>query len=406
MARAAALLFNPLDPSFRADPYPTYARLRAEDPVHRAPWGAWLISRYAGCVALFKDPRASSDMSKSDAYRRAREQGLVDPDEALAKTPPFLILDPPDHTRLRGLVSKAFTPAMIEGERTRIQQIVDELLDEAAERREVELIEEVAYPLPVRAICALLGVPPEDHETFKGWSRLLSQAIDPRPAQPPEAIEERRRAGNAFTDYFRALIAERRKQPRDDLLSALIAVEEAGDTLTEDELVSTCILLLAAGHETTVSLIGNGVLALLRHPDQLRMLRDDPSLARSAVEEFLRYDAPVQFAFRTTKEPIEAGGLTVGAGEQIMLLLASANRDPAQFPDPDRLDITRSDSRHLAFGFGIHFCLGSALARLEGELFFATLTRRFSELGLRTEAPPYAENIVNRRLAALPVELR
>jgi len=405
MAGGEALLFNPLDPAFRADPYPTYARLRAEDPVHHAPWGGWLVSRYADCVAVLKDPRASSDMSNSETYRQARKQGLIDPDEALAKTPPFLILDPPDHTRLRGLVSKAFTPKTVEAERSRIQQIVDGLLDEAAERREVELIEEVAYPLPVRAVCAMLGVPPEDHDTFKGWSRLLSQAMDPQPAQPPEAIAARRRAGNAFTGYFRGLIAARRKQPREDLLSALIAAEEAGDALTEDELVSTCILLLAAGHETTVSLIGNGMLALLRHPDQLRKLRDDPALARGAVEEFLRYDAPVQFAFRTAKEAIEIGGHVIGSAQQMLLLLASANRDPAQFADPDRLDITRAGSRHLAFGLGIHSCLGAPLARLEGELFFATLTRRFSDIRLLTEAPEYAENIVNRRLRSLPVEL-
>ncbi len=405
MTSGATLLFNPLDPSFRADPYPTYARLRAEDPVHHAPWGGWLISRYADCVALFKDPRASSDMSGSETYRQAREQGLIDPDEALAKTPPFLILDPPDHTRLRGLVSKAFTPKVVEGERPRIQQLVDGLMNEAAERKEVELIEEVAYPLPVRAVCAMMGVPPEDHDTFKGWSRLLSQAMDPQPNQPPEAIEARRRAGNAFTEYFRGLIAKRRSRPRDDLLTALLAVEEAGDALTEDELLSTCILLLAAGHETTVSLIGNGVLALLRHPDQLRRLQDDPSLAPSAVEEFLRYDSPVQFAFRTAKGQIEIDGRSIGAGEQMLLLLASANRDPAQFPDPDRLDIARGDSRHLAFGFGIHFCLGAPLARLEGEVFFATLARRFSAMRLLTEVPEYAPNIVNRRLASLPVEL-
>ncbi len=406
MAGGDGLLFNPLDPAFRADPYPAYARLRAEDPVHHAPWGGWLVSRYADCVSVLKDPRASSDMSASPAYRQAREQGLFDPDEALAQTPPFLILDPPDHTRLRGLVSRAFTPKAIELERPRIQRIVDELLAAAAERRVVEMIEEIAYPLPVRAICGMLGVPPEDHATFAGWSRLLSQAMDPQPNPSPEAIKARRNAGNDFAQYVRNLIGERRKRPGNDLLSALIEVEEAGDALTEAELISTCILLLAAGHETTVSLIGNGTLALLRHPAELARLQAEPSLARSAVEEFLRYDAPVQFAFRTAKDAIDVNGRTIGKGEQMLLLLASANRDPAQFQDPDRLDICRGDSRHLAFGHGIHFCLGAPLARLEGEVFFATLAQRFAGMRLLTEAPQYAPNIVNRRLAALPIELQ
>ena len=342
---------------------------------------------------------------RRDAQGYPREQGLFDPDEALARTPPFLILDPPDHTRLRGLVSKAFTPKAIEQERPRVQRIVDELLDRVAERRCVELIEEIAYPLPVRAICGMLGVPPEDHERFSGWSRLLSQAMDPQPNTPPETIAARREAGNAFAQYFRDFIAERRKRPGDDLLSQLIAVEEAGDVLSENELISTSILLLAAGHETTVSLIGNGVLALLRHPEELSRLQHDPSLARSTVEEVLRYDAPVQFAIRTAKDDIELDGYVIAEGDQLLLLLASANRDAAQFPEPDRFDVSRNDSRHLAFGHGIHFCLGAPLARLEGELFFAALARRFSRIFLRTEALEYAPNIVNRRLAELPIEV-
>lgn len=406
MPPAETVVFNPADPSFRADPYPTYARLRELDPVHHAPWGAWVVSRYADCLAVLKDPRASSDPSRSDAYRRALEQGLLKPaEEALGRAPPFLIRDPPDHTRLRGLVSTAFTPKVVEGMRPRIQQIVDELLDRAADHGEVELIEEIAYPLPVRAICELLGVPPEDHDTFKGWSRLLSRAMDPEPLLPPEAIEGRRQAGNAFMQYFDDLIERRRQQPRDDLISALIAAEEAGDKLSHEELLATCILLLAAGHETTVSLIGNGTLALLRHPDQLGRLCDDPSLARSAVEEFLRYDAPVQFAFRAAKAELDVGGRSIPEGGQLILLLASANRDPQQFPGPDRLDIGRQENHHLAFGFGVHFCLGAPLARLEGEVCFSTLVQRFRRLQLLTEALEYKENIVNRGLRTLPVGL-
>ncbi len=404
MQEAETVLFDPLDPAFRVDPYPFYARLRQEAPVHQTPLGSWAISRYADCAAVLKDQRWSSDLRNVDAYRMAVEQGLIDPDqEILNRTPPFLVRDPPDHTRLRGLVSKAFTPKVVEGQRPHIQQLVDSLIDLAAERGSLEVIEELAYPLPVTVICELLGVPPEDHETFKEWSRELSRGLDPAAFLDPDKVDRRRQAGNAFADYFRALIEERRTRPGDDLLSALIAAEESGERLTGEELVATCIFLLAAGHETTVNLIGNGTLALLRHPDQLELLRDDPSLARSAVEELLRYDAPVQMAIRTTVQDMEIGGATVRRGQQVALLLGSANRDPDQFPDPDRLDLTRADNHHLAFGFGLHFCLGAPLARVEGEIAFATLVRRLHGLELRTEALEYKENIVLRGLAALPV---
>src|SRR3990170_3376104 len=237
-------LFNPSDPSFRIDPYPTYARLREEEPVHETALGSWVVSRYADCVALLKDPRASSDLRNEELYRRAVEQGLIDPDqEVLQRTPPFLVLDPPDHTRLRGLVNKAFTPKVVEGLRPHVQQIVDELLDNVADKGSIEVIEDLAYPLPITVICEMLGVPPQDRQTFQQWSRELSRGLDPEEVLPPDAIERRRQAGNAFADYFRALIAGRRKHPRDDLLSALIAAGEAGDKLTEDELVSTCIFL-------------------------------------------------------------------------------------------------------------------------------------------------------------------
>ena len=398
------LVFNPLDPSFRIDPYPFYARLREQDPVHQTALGSWVISRYADCVALLKDPRVSSDLRNEELYRRAVEQGLIDPDqEVLQRTPPFLVRDPPDHTRLRGLVSKAFTPNVIEGLRPHVQELVDRLIDRAAAAGEMELIEEFAYPLPVTVICELLGVPPQDHETFKEWSRELSKGLDPGRYAQPDTVERRRRAGNAFAGYFGDLIAQRRKTPREDLLSALIAAEEQGDRLTPEELISTCIFLVSAGHETTVNLIGNGTLALLRHPDQLRRLRDDPSLTRSAVEELLRYDAPVHMAIRVAIADIEVGGRTIGRGQQIAILLGSANRDPAQFPEPDRLDIARRDNHHVAFGFGIHFCLGAPLARVEGEIAFAALVRRLQGIELCTQAPEYRENIVLRGPRALPV---
>ncbi len=403
MTNADTILFNPLDPAFRIDPYPVYARLRAEAPVHQGPFDTWVFSRYADCMAVLKDSRSSSDGTKSNNYKQAVEQGLIDPDAQVLGAPPFLFMDPPDHTRLRGIVSKAFTPKVVERLRPGVQLLVDELLDKVANEGSMDVIEDLAYPLPVNVICQLLGVPVEDHVTFREWSREAARSLDPVEALPPEALEARRKTMMAFQDYFRRLIAERRKEPREDLLSALILAEEEGDKLTEEELLSTCTLLLVAGHETTVNLIGNGMLALLRHPDQLEKLRDDRSLAQSAVEELLRYDAPVQMTGRSALIDMEVGGAMIKEGQQTILLLASANRDESQFPGADRVDITRSDNHHLAFGFGIHFCLGAPLARVEGAIAIGTLLQRFRELELRTEAPEYKENIVLRGLASLPV---
>ena len=400
------VLFNPLDPNFRIDPYSVYARLRAEAPIYPAPFGGYVLSRYADCVAMLRDPRSSSDFRNSDAFRQfVAEHGEAENAGLIGQTRPFLFLDPPDHTRLRGLVNKAFTPKTVEGLRGRIQAIVDELLDGIAKKGSLEVIEDLAYPLPVRVICEMLGVPVADHETFKQWSRELARSLDPDDFLPPAVIERRERSIESFTEYFAELITQRRQEPRNDLLSALIAVEEAGDKLSEAELLATCILILVAGHETTVNLIGNGALALLRHPDQLALLRDDPSLGRSAVEEFLRYDPPVQFTGRVAIEDIASGDVTVPRGQQTVILLASANRDPAQFAEPDRLDITRAENHHLSFGHGIHYCVGAPLARVEAEIALGALVRRFHGLRLLTEAPEYKENIVLRGLAALPVAI-
>ena len=403
MSQVEPVVFNPLDPNFRIDPYSVYARLRSESPVHQSAFGAWVFSRYADCVAILRDPRSSSDGRNSEAYENAIEQGLLNSDELEMSSQSFLFLDPPDHTRLRGLVSKTFTPKVVEGLRLHIQSLVDGLLDKVAEKGSLEVIEDLAYPLPVNVICEMLGVPPEDHVTFREWSREAARSLDPEEALPPDVVELRKKTFDSFRGYFSTLIDQRRKEPKEDLISALIAAEEAGDKLTEGELLSTSILLLVAGHETTVNLIGNGMLALLRHPDQLEKLRDDPSLASSAIEELLRYDPPVQLTGRTALEDMEIGGATIRKGQQMVLLLASANRDPDQFPDPDRIDIARKDNRHMAFGFGVHSCLGAPLARIEGEIAISSLLRRFRGLALRTEAPEYKENIVLRGLQSLPV---
>jgi cytochrome P450 len=403
---APEILFNPLDPGFRIDPYTVYARLRAEGPVYRAPWGGFVFSHYAPCEALLRDARSSSDFRNSDAFRAFVEQQGGNADEGfIGGTRPFLFLDPPDHTRLRGLVNKAFTPRTVEGLRSRIQEIVNELLDRAERKGTLEVVEDFAYLVPVQVICEMMGVPLSDHPLFQDWSRELARSLDPEEFLPPEVLERRQRAVESFGEYFSNLIEQRRSQPSDDLLSALIAAEEAGDKLSSLELLATCILLLVAGHETTVNLIGNGTLALLRHPDQLALLRADPSLARSAVEEFLRYDPPVQFTGRVALEDITIGEVTIPKGQQAVILLASANRDPDVFTEPDRLDIARAENRHLSFGHGIHYCVGAPLARLEAEIALGTLVQRFPEMRLLTEAPAYKENIVLRGLASLPIGL-
>ena len=389
--------FNPMDPEFIADPYPTYHRLRAEDPVHHNPLGFWVLTRYEDVVAALRDPRL---IKEPIAAFVAARFGAPMPAMGLS----MLDRDPPDHTRLRGLVNKAFTPRVVEGLRPHIQKIVDGLLARVEGAGTMDLIEEFAYPLPVTVICQMLGVPVEDRERFKQWGLDIARGLDAI-LLPPDSDVARRSvaARRALADYFRALIAERRAAPRGDMLSDLIAAEEAGDKLREDELLATCILLLVAGHETTVNLIGNGTLALLRHPEQLRRLRENPGLIASAVEELLRYDGPVQRTARIPSADVRFDGLTIGKGEMVMPFIGAADRDPAQFPDPDRLDLTRTDNRHIAFGWGIHFCLGAPLARVEGQIAISALVQRLPKLALAIDRPEYRQSLTLRGLTTLPV---
>jgi cytochrome P450 len=389
--------FNPMDPDFVADPYPTYHRLRAEDPVHQSPLGFWVLTRYEDVVAALRDSRLIKEPLA--AFVAAR---MGTPVPAMGVS--MLDRDPPDHTRLRSLVSKAFTPRVVEGLRPQIQKMVDDLLANVEAKGSMDLIEEFAYPLPVSVICQMLGVPVKDSDRFRVWGLDIARGLDGILLPPDSPIRARSiESRRALAAYFRELIAERRAAPRGDMLSALIAAEEAGDKLNEEELLATCILLLVAGHETTVNLIGNGTLTLLRHPDQLRRLREDPTLIGSAVEELLRFDGPVQRTARIPDADITIGGKTIGKGELVMPFIGAADRDPAQFPDPDRLDLGRADNRHIAFGWGIHFCLGAPLARVEGQIAINTLIRRFPKLALATDRPEYRQSLTLRGLTSLPV---
>ncbi|HEU5155507.1 MAG TPA: cytochrome P450 [Streptosporangiaceae bacterium] len=398
--------FDPFDPAFRADPYVHYARLRAGGPLRRGRAGVWVTTSHALCGQVLRDPRFGHQPGGASGVFRA----VAPPVDRRS----FLSLDPPDHTRLRRLVSKAFTARLVERLRPRISELVDDLLAEVS--GETDLIAALAWPLPVAIISELLGVPPEDKNRFKAWSDALARGLDPDFMLPPAEIERRERARDEFIDYFRAL-ADRRRRAHggrggngagnravngDDLLSALVAVSDQGDVLSEAELLATCILLLVAGHETTVSLIGNGALALLRNPGQLAWFRAHPEAAASAVEELLRYDPPVQLTARSALEDVELAGQRIERGQMILLLIGAANRDPAVFADPDRLDLTRKAERHLAFGLGIHYCLGAPLARLEGQI---ALTKLFGrEVSLAGEVS-YRDNLILRGPATLPVRV-
>lgn len=388
----AILGFDPYDPAFHADPYQHYRAMGAAEKLRRTEVGLWVTTSYDLCGRILRDPRFGHRPSDGRVWR-----------EDVSRRRSFLTMDPPDHTRLRRLVSKAFSARLIERLRPRIETLVEELLAEAT--GPVDLIATLAYPLPVILISELLGVPPEDHERFKRWSDALARGLDPDFLLPAGDIAERDQARQEFADYFRTLLALRRAEPREDLLSALVAVSDGGDALTEDELLATCVLLLVAGHETTVNLIGNGALALLRHPDQLAWFRAHPEAAPGAVEELLRYDPPVQLTLRAALEDVLLDGAVVKQGEMVLLLTGAANRDRGVFfPDPDRLDLSRATERHLAFGLGIHFCLGAPLARLEGQI---ALTRLFTrDVRLTGEDLHYRANLVLRGLAALPVTIR
>ena len=354
--------------------------------------GIWFLTRHEDAATLLKDSRFSADRTQAEQY------------QDLARDLPrsLLGLDPPDHSRLRRLVMKAFTPRVVERLTPRIQELVDSLLDDAAERGGLELVEDFAYPIPVTVIAEMMGVPVEDRDRFQQWSRVLAASLDP--IQPAERIAQTEPARIALTEFFRGIIEQRRREPRDDLVSALVAAEESGDVLTEQELLVMCNLLLIAGHETTVNLIANGTLALLRQPEQLERWRRGEVADETAVEELLRYDGPVQLTGRVPVEDCDFGGRAVPRFQPVIALLGAANRDPEIFAEPARLDLGRQPNQHFAFGRGIHFCLGAPLARLEGQIALGALVRRFPDLRLAGE-PRWRDQVVLRGLEALPLKI-
>jgi len=397
------LVFNPMLGQARSDPYPLYRRLREKDPVHRsqAIFG-WILFRHADCLELLRDPRFSADDRNFVGFARqqaiAVADGLADPDGK--DEPVMLRRDPPDHTRLRSLVNKAFTPRAIEKLRARVQEIADELLTKLARRGEFDLIADFAVPLPVTVIAEMLGVPTKDQAKFKLWSDHLVGFLDPQ-ASPGAKIL--RRTADEFFAYMGGIAAERRLQPADDLITGLVQAEDGGQRLSEQELHGTLALLLAAGNETTTNLIGNGMLALLQHPQQLERLRQQPELIDGAVEELLRWDSPVQFTARIPTADVELRGHRFKKGEAIIAVLGSANRDPAVFDEPDRLDVGRAENRHLSFGYGIHFCLGAQLARLEAQIAFRELLRRMPDLRMPEFKPRWRRLTFLRGLERLPL---
>jgi cytochrome P450 len=396
------LLAQLLDPTHRANPYPVYRQLRESGPILMPESNLVVFASFEDCDEVLRHPASCSDRLKSTVTQRAVAAGQ---EARPFGTPGFLFLDPPDHTRLRKLVSKAFSPKVVRALESDITGLVDGLLDKVVAAGSMEVIADLAYPLPVAVICRLLGVPIEDEAQFSWASALLAQGLDPFIAftGQSQGFEERMKAGLWLRGYLRDLLRQRRADPGEDLMSGLIAVEEAGDQLTEEEIVATCNLLLIAGHETTVNLIANGVLAMLRHPEHWSALSQDADRASAIVEETLRWDPPVQLVGRIAGEDMSIGEARIPKGDSMMLLLAAAHRDPAVTERPDEFDPTRNSIRHLAFGLGPHFCLGAPLARLEAGVALSAVTRRFPNARFVPDPPVYKPNVTLRGMVSLDV---
>ncbi|MGV9664257.1 cytochrome P450 [Nocardia niigatensis] len=394
-------------PDGRSDPYTPARVLRDAGPIHQTPLGHHVLTRYEDCAAVLS----------TTAWSHAEEAGMmhptVKPEDAPEELPTsFLWMEPPDHTRLRNLVTKGFTPRTVARLRPRIEKLSAELVDKALEAGEFDLVEMIAYPLPLIIACELIGVPEEAYEQVHQWSQDLARGFDHDYTLSEESLKARSAASRGFMGYFRELLNERRVNPRDDLLSALSQVEDRGDVLTEQELLATCITTFVAGHETTANLIGTGMLRLLRAPDQIQAMRDRPELTASAPDELLRLEPSVQITTRAATRPITVAGHDFEPGEGVVVLINSANHDERVFPDPDRTDVARySDpkhpaKKHLGFSLGIHYCLGAPLALLEMEILLDVLLRKVGAMELLSENPPFKPNVVIRGLESLRVGLR
>jgi cytochrome P450 len=397
-----AVTYNPFDPDFIADPYGQYRALREADPVHQSPFGIWLLFRHEDVLRFLRDPALSVEDRNAHPTPLRELSEAVMGDQATNGDYAMLNRDPPDHTRLRRLVSKAFTPRVVEGLRPRIQQLVDDALDRAEAAGGLEAIGEFAFPLPFTVISELLGMPETDTDRLREWSGLVVRTLEP--VVDPDTLRAIADAGISMRELISEAIAWKRRNPADDMLSALIAAEEHGDVLSDDELTEQVALLYIAGHETTVNLIGNGLLALLTHEEQLARLRAEPGMVNNAVEELLRYDSPVQLSRRITLEEVEVGDKVIEPGAFVVLALASANRDLDHWGETaEHLDLGRDGANgHVSFGGGPHYCLGAALARLEAQVALGTIADRFSMLRL-DGTPEWNGRINLRGLQVLPV---
>jgi cytochrome P450 len=402
--REQGLLVQLLDAENRANPYPIYRQILDGGPVVMPGSNLAIFSSYQDCSDVLRHPATASDRLKSTAAQRQIAEGA---NPRPFGQPGFLFLDPPDHTRLRKLAQQAFAPKVVRGLEGHITALVDGLLDGVAAAGRFEVVADLAHPLPVAVICHMLGVPIEDEAEFSAASALLGQGLDPFitfTGEVPDNFADRMAAGRWLRGYLADLVEQRRSAPRDDLISALIAAEEGGDQLTSDEIVATCNLLLIAGHETTVNLIANAILAMLRHPRHWSALAADPERAPAIVEETLRYDPPVQLVGRVAADDMTIGDVTVPKGDTMMLLFAAAQRDPAVYSSPDAFDPDREGIRHLAFGLGAHFCLGAPLARLEARIALSAVAARFPNARLVGE-PTYKPNVTLRGMATLSVAI-
>jgi cytochrome P450 len=396
-------LYHLFDHAVLANPYPLYRRLRTEDPVHWDPFlKLWVVTRYADVVTVLH--RFSANRTPTPEQLAAIGLESLGP-IAQVMVRQMLFLDAAAHTRLRSLASHAFTPRRVAVLREHIADIAERLLDAAERRGRMDLIEDFAAPLPAIVTAEMLGVPVDDHALLKGWSADFAEVLG-NFQHNPEGAGRTLRATDAMTAYFREAVREQRAQPREGLINALLTAEIDGDRLTEEEVVANCIITMVGGQETTTNLIGNGVLSLLRNPAELARLRAEPSLVPSAVEELLRYESPTQHTARLAPEDVELGGKLIRKRQAVIAVMGAANRDPERFPDPDRLDLGRPDNRHLAFGWGAHFCFGAPLARIEGQLAFEALLRRFPDLTLEPEPLVWRPNLALRGLQALHVSLR